>query len=164
MEELIATLGGKENALLLGVYACLFLVIAAYIYKLVAGFARLLARGIRSVRARKARRAEAGRRLAYALPERENEYLRERLQSVLREEPQDKSERSGRAELAYALKMLAEVRLAPLSPVERLEVEELSGALALYQSKQKWAGGDTRAVSDLLSRLVKLSAKYEIAI
>jgi hypothetical protein len=68
------------------------------------------------------------------------------------------------AKLGYARKMLAKIKEAPLSPVERIDVEEIARLVALYGRKEKWSAADVKSVSEIFSRLLKLSAKYDIAV
>ena len=115
---------------------------------------------------RRQQRAEIRRRLQFTLPDRENGYLRDRLHTALN---MDKEECCGEkremiARMGYARKMVGRLKEAPLTPVERIDVEELAGALAVYDRKGRWSASDMKAISEICSRLLKLAAKYEIAV
>lgn len=109
---------------------------------------------------RKRRRAELGRRLQFTLPDRENSYIRARLNTAL-QTGQDEAV-NGQINLAYARGLLAKIKEAPLSRAERLETDEMSKLMAFYIQKEKWSASDLSAVNDAFSRLLKLSAKYAV--
>ena len=115
---------------------------------------------------RKARREEKKRRVQFTLPDRENQYLRDRLQTALRTEREEAvlETRGSVARMGYARKLLAQVKESPLTPVERIDVEEFAKLLAAYDRKGKWSASDVKTVSEIFSRLLKLAAKYEIAV
>lgn len=113
----------------------------------------------RMVTERKRRRAEVARRLCYTLPDRENEYVRQRLNTALNadmgglEEP---------INLAYARGLLCKLKGEALTQAERLQIEETERAFAVYLAKEKWSAAELRAVNELCASLLKLSAKYAI--
>ena len=115
---------------------------------------------------RKARREEKKRRVQFTLPDRENQYLRDRLQTALRTEGEEAvlEKRGSVARMGYARKLLAQVKESPLTPVERIDVEEFAKLLAAYDRKGEWSASDVKTVSEIFSRLLKLAAKYEIAV
>lgn len=139
-----------EGALLGMGYACL------YIKEAVA----------KKIAERREKREERKRRLQFILPDRENGYLRDRLHVALNTEKEDVYSERWKigARLGYARKMLAKIKEAPLSPLERIDVEEMARLVALYERKGKWSSSDVKAVGEILSRLLKLSAKYDIAV
>ncbi len=163
--------GGDKELLLL---ASSFLCLTMLAFVLIVGGGYWLSWRIRlaCVRAqeRKKRRAATARRLKYTLPDRENSYVRARLNTALKAETGEEPKLLGGEKqsvglrLGYTRKMLARVREAALSPVERLDVEEMARLLALYVGKEKWSGADVKAINEMFSRLLKLSAKYEIAV
>lgn len=115
---------------------------------------------------RRQRRAEIKRRLQFTLPDRENGYLRDRLHTALNMNKEElcNEKRGMIARMGYARKMIARIKEAPLTPVERIDVEELAGVLALYDRKERWSASDVKTISEIFSRLIKLAAKYEIAV
>ncbi len=123
--------------------------------------------GLRSARIRRRQeRAEALRKTKFTLPDRDNAYLRARLNTVLQEKKDGDGIPRARADVRpdYAKRLLEGLKNTPISAVERLETEELGGALALYFKKEKLTEGDLSAVNEAFARLIKLSAKYEIAV
>lgn len=107
------------------------------------------------------------RKIEYTLPEQDNTYIRSRLNTVLRDPSAQGVENNGYKEtvrLAYARKLLERVKEAPLSVAERLETEEISRTFALYLSKAEWGAKEYRTVNELFSVLLKLSAKYSVAV
>lgn len=125
----------------------------------------LLAVRCKIVRRREARTA-LKRRIQFTLPDRENEYLRDRLRISLntkREEVVSERKQVG-VRIGYARKMIAKIKEASLTPTERIDVEEMAGLIAVYDSKEKWSASDVKVMSEVFSRLLKLSAKYGIAV
>ena len=143
------------------------------------GFGSLLLltalRGKRKRKARKKNKAEEQRRLQYALPDRENAFVRARLNTVLREEKTgetievetEKEEGNTtnaavKLRFAHARKLLSKLKDAPLSIGERLETEELAQVVGLYLQKSSLSGDDVRLVNEAFSRVLKLAAKYSV--
>ena len=111
-------------------------------------------------------RMERMRQLQYALPDRENTYVRARLHTVLQPQERDyKQLADGEpVRLSYAKKLLARVREAELSTAERLQAEDIGKVFALYMQKPRWDSADLRVVNDTFAALLKLSAKYAVAV
>ena len=114
----------------------------------------------RAQRRRKREGTGTCRKMEFTLPESQNSYVRARLNTVLREEPISGESRA--VELAYARELLCRLKSVPLAAAERLEIEEMGRALAVYGEKDAWSAYDLRAVNDCLGRLLRLSAKYTI--
>lgn len=110
---------------------------------------------------RRERRAEATRRLSYVLPDRDNAYVKARLQTALNAPEEETSEKHNFT-LAHARKLLARIKESPLTAVERLETEEMSRLLALYVQKERWTADDLRTANELFARILKLSGKYAV--
>ncbi len=103
------------------------------------------------------------RRVEYALPDKDNGYVRARLSTVLRCDSTAEEEREENSVcLSYARELLAKLKSAPLTQAERLEIEGLEGVFSLYIHKPKWSANDLCAVNGACSRLIKLSAKYAV--
>lgn len=111
-------------------------------------------------RAKKGQKRE-NRQVEFTLPEERNTYVRARLHTALNTERAD-GEESRAVELAYARELLCRLKNAPLATAERLEIDELGRALAVYGEKKTWSAYDLRAVNDCLGRLLRLSAKYTV--
>ena len=126
----------------------------------------------RKILERRLYRAEIKRRVQFTLPDKENGYLRDRLRTALHtaeiggldEEAFGANKKNVGIRLSYARKMLAKVKEAPLSPAERLDVEEMARLIFLYEKREKWSSSELKTVNEIFSRLLKLSAKYELAI
>ncbi len=158
--------GNWQLATLATVFACLLVLgIGAFlkiIYAIVGFFITIK----RLFRQRKRQRAQEKRDLEFTLPERGNAYLRARLHTSLNPDFalfNDEQEPPS-ARLGYAKKLLSCVQGAPLTPTERLEVEEMMGLLVAFTQKNGWTGTERKAVNDVLSKLIKLSAKYDVAV
>ena len=136
---LLSTLGG-------GAYLALFSVLAIK----------------KAVSERKRRREEAVRSIRYALPDRDNSFVRSRLQTALSIPEAGEEQKKGAFHLDHARSLLAKVKAAPLSVAERLETDEIGRLLGLYMKKDGWTASDLQAANEILSRLLKLSAKYAV--
>ena len=123
-------------------------------------FCALIAR--RVISTRKANRATVERRLQYTLPQRENMYVRERLNTALQVQGGGENEKKIKVRLGYARALLYKVQSAPLSVAERLQVEEMSKTFALYRGKDTWTAEELRGVNEWCAALLKLSAKYTV--
>ncbi len=110
---------------------------------------------------RKKMQAETAKRVEYALPQRENAYIRARLQDGLRVENEVKTTQV-RARLGYVRALLGKVKSAPLSIAERLQAEEMEKILSLYRGKTVWTVEELRGMNDMCAALLKLSAKYTV--
>ena len=115
----------------------------------------------KAVSERKQRRLEQVRTLSYVLPNRDNSYVRTRLQTALNQ-PTDDGESKRDFYLGHARDLLAKVQSAPLSTAEQLEAEEIAKLLGLYMKKDGWTASDRQTANDLFSRVLKLSAKYAV--
>ena len=123
-------------------------------------FCALTARKVISTR--KANRALVERRLQYTLPQRENMYVRERLDTALQVQSGEENEKKMKVRLGYARALLYKVQAAPLSTAERLQVEEMAKAFPLYREKETWTAEEVRGVNEWCAALLKLSAKYTV--
>ncbi len=159
----IAPFDREERVILLLTALCALLVTLLFFLRLGEIFHSLSQARRERKQRRRAQRIEETRALRYTLPERDNLYVRARLNTALQTGEQATDE-PVELRLGYARKMLAKVKEAALSPVERLDVEELSSLIALYIEKEKWSSEDRRAVNEAFAKLLKLSAKYEIAV
>ncbi len=123
----------------------------------------------RILRERKTRRREIRRRMQYMLPDRENSYVRTRLNTVLNvpKTGMDPDMDIAKADkntikLGYARQLLNKVREAPLSTAERLQAEEMERAFALYLHKDGWTAEELQAINEICACILKLSAKYSV--
>lgn len=120
------------------------------------------------IKRRRAEREEIRRRLQYTLPDKENTFVRARLNTVLQvpQTPTDYKKTAGGepVRLTYARKLLAKLLEAPLSAAERLQAEDIGKTFALYLKKETWDNADLRGINDTFSALLKLSAKYAVAV
>ena len=136
----------------------LLLVFAGGIYLLLFGVLSLR----KAIFERKKSRAEIARAVQYTLPQRENGYIRERLNTSLHIADGQDCAKQAHARLGYARVLLGKVKAAPLSVAERLQTEEMSKTFALYRGKSLWTVEELRDLNDLCAALLKLSAKYSV--
>ena len=159
---------GTERAVLSTVSCLIGLCfMAAFVYVLLT--CALIIRAV--VLRRKKRRAEILRKVQYTLPEKDNSYIRSRLNTALnaanvpthKEMPLPKDEGVKEDfQAGYARKLLAKLQEAPLTKAERLEMQEVSRLFSAYLKKSRWTVEDVRLINDMFSYLLKISAKYAI--
>lgn len=113
----------------------------------------------KKLRARKHARIEKERALQYTLPDRDNEFVRNRLQTVLCKEDEQTCEG---VDLAYAREMLAKLGSTKVTVAERLELSEMGALFALCIRKDTLTASEIRMLGDAFGRLLKLSAKYAL--
>lgn len=102
------------------------------------------------------------RGVEYALPSGENRYLRDRLNTALRVDNDEKEKSEYVVCLSYARELLAKLKSAELTQAERVELQNLEALFSLYFYKKEWSVKDLRTVNDGCARLLKLSAKYAV--
>lgn len=128
--------------------------------------ATLIAFNIRSkVLKRRIQREEMLRKLKFTLPDKDNSYVKNRLNTVLQSESKIEPEPDGEKKtfrLEHARQLLAKIKEAPLTRAERLEMEELSKLFNAYLKKYKWTSEDVRLLNEMFAYLLKLSAKYSV--
>ena len=125
---------------------------------------------------RKKRRADILRKVQYTLPEKDNTYIRARLNQALNTAniPICKAEEANLIKqtfpkgdkedihASYARKMLEKLQEAPLTKVERLEMQEVARLFSALLKKSRWTVEDVRLMNDMFSYLLKISAKYAV--
>lgn len=138
----------------------------AYLLAVFAGLVYLLLISLLALRRlrieRKRRRQEIARRLQYTLPQRENTYIRTRLNTALRTSEVGENELQLAVQLGYTHDLLGKLRAAPLSVAERLQTEEMGKLLNLYKGKENWTVHELNGLNDVCAALLKLSAKYAV--
>ncbi len=115
---------------------------------------------------RRLKKEEQLRRVQFALPDKENAFVRTRLHTAL-QVPSVLEERQALPSIvrfSYAKKLLAKVLESPLSPAERLQAEDIGKIFALYLKKEAIGEVDLRGINETFAALLKLSAKYEVAV
>ena len=139
----------KKSAFVLAVFA-------GMVYLLLISLLALRRSRIERIR----RRKEISRRLQYTLPQRENTYIRTRLNTAL--QVVGESEVSLAVQLGYTHELLNRLWSAPLSVAERLQTEEIGKLLNLYKGKERWTAREVNGLNDVCATLLKLSAKYAV--
>lgn len=151
-----------------------FLLVVAVGFSFIgAGFYALMTCGLiwrAHILRRRKRRAEILRKVQYTLPEKDNTYIRERLNTALHTNvPAGKTENASQEigskenlQTSYARKLLEKLQEAPLTKAERLEMQEVSRLFSAYLRKSCWTVEDVRLINDMFSYLLKISAKYAL--
>ena len=113
---------------------------------------------------RRKKRKRVNRELKFALPDRENTFVRSRLSTVLNVEfcEAEKQEEKLAIECSQALKMLDKISSAPLSTAEKIEVGQMQGDLRAFEEKERFSAKEVSSINEKFARLLKLSAKYGV--
>ena len=160
LREINAWLNASGNFVILVFFA--LAVLGGLVYPLVFLCIRLKKR----VKKRRDYRRKIERKLHFTLPDKENAFVRTRLNTVL-QVVEESSDGENRAEeyfrLEYVRRLLFAVKNAEISAVERLEITELVALFEMYARKTEWNSTEVRAVNDAFSRVLKLAAKYSVA-
>ena len=110
--------------------------------------------------------AEQERKLQFALPDKNDEFVRVRLHSVLNEHARaiDTETRALSKEFSfvYIKKLLAVLKEAELSVADKIKMSDYLSLVGVYTVKPEWTGKDLQTVNELLSAVIKLSAKYAV--
>lgn len=157
--HLLVISGMKISIVRIVTYLGVMLCTCAFAY----GFALVFV-GIRGyIIKRKKEREKVERAVCYTLPASKNEYIRNRLHTVLREEEKENEEPLNLS-FSWAWRTVLRLQNAKLSLTERLEVERLTNLLSQYKRKQSFATEDVLLLNDAFSKLMKLSAKYNVSV
>lgn len=119
---------------------------------------------------RKKKRAQILRKLQFTLPDKDNTYVRSRLNTALRTQEKDEKpsieldceNKNELLRLEHVRKLLSRIKDAPLNKAERLETEEMAKMFSAYLHKNKWTPSDVRVMNELFSALLKIAAKYAV--
>lgn len=123
---------------------------------------------VRKKTAEKRGREAINRTAMFTLPDRENTFVRDKLNTSLRcdtlgrEAPADYDLEAEKLKLTYVRSLLTSLKKAPLSMGDRLEVNGVSQKITRYALKNKLTSEETRDLNDGFSLLLKMSAKYSI--
>ena len=118
----------------------------------------------KAMRRKRLRCAEMERDVIFTLPDRENSFIRDRLNTALRsgEKPisHKLAEEGFRADHARAL--IAKLKAAPLSVAERIEVDGVSSYLTECAFKNELEWEEIARLNERLCSALKLAAKYSL--
>ena len=107
------------------------------------------------------RAKKEAKRTEYTLPDRENGYLRERLETVL-SAPQSTETRPFDVATEYIKQTVAKLRAATLSAVDRMRLDEIVKAVAAYEMKGQLTGREQKELNVCLAEILKMAAKYGV--
>lgn len=119
-------------------------------------------------RLRREKKLQESRQAMFTLPDRENTFVRDRLNTSLQAAGEEKSEgeeydlEESKLRLNHVREMLAKLKSAPLSPGDRLETEGISRLITLYATKNLLSAKEIRDLNDCLSAVLKMTAKYAL--
>lgn len=144
-------------------WVCCFLLVYCLILSSVVLFLCLKKR--KEVRQKKWKTAQ--REFEFALPDKDNSFVRERLTGALKADSENKEQgvvllKDMDLKLDYTRKTLAKLKALSLTPADRLEVNRISKTVTFFALKNALSPTETRSLNDCFSRLLKLSAKYAV--
>lgn len=102
------------------------------------------------------------KRLEYVLPDRDNGYVRARLNTVLHVGEREEGLPQGEFRFAHARKLLAAIKQKPLSTPERLQVQDMEKLFHVYLQKDTLRAEEVQLLSDTFAALIKLAAKHAL--
>ena len=102
------------------------------------------------------------KRLEYVLPDRDNGYVRARLNTVLHVGEREEGLPQGEFRFAHARKLLAAIKQKPLSTPERLQVQDMEKLFHVYLQKDSLRAEEVQLLSDTFAALIKLAAKHAL--
>jgi len=115
---------------------------------------------------RKRERAERARRLQFSLPDKDNSFLRARLNNVLKTPDKDENFQSpieaDGVRFAYVQEMVQKALSAPLSSSDRFDLEETAKLFKAVSLREKWSDKDVRIMNDCCLKTLKVLAKYAL--
>lgn len=117
------------------------------------------------IQTRREQRLKRKRQLQFTLPEKDNSFIRARLNTVLKSESEQETIQEPHAidfRLAYAKQLLVKLKEQKLSTADSLKREEFSALIGAYANKLQCTASDLRTLNDALAGLLKLSAKYAV--
>ena len=130
-----------------------------------AGSLYLILRTVLALKAKIKRRLKTERQLQFTLPEKDNSFIRARLNTVLKSENEQETVQEPQAvdfRLGYAKQLLMKLKEQKLSTADSLKREEFSALIGAYTNKLQCTASDLRTLNDALAGLLKLSAKYAV--
>lgn len=110
---------------------------------------------------KKRKSREEGKALLFTLPDKENLFIRERLNTSLSPK-EEQYFSSSDLQMEYMRKCIVKLKGAKLSPADRLAVENYSRIITAYMSAEALSAQELRGVNDTFSALLKMSAKYAV--
>lgn len=115
------------------------------------------------MRKKRAAKEKTRRNLQFTLPDKENTFIRERLQQALNNPNIEKRVQSQTIFVFfYAQKLLAQIGVKSLTTPDKLEVMEMQKLFNAYAEQPGWTVEEIRSVNDCFARVLKLCAKYDV--
>ncbi|MBQ8884923.1 MAG: hypothetical protein IJY62_00900 [Clostridia bacterium] len=102
----------------------------------------------------------------FTLPDRENTFVRDKLNTTLNyvseQRADDYNMEEERLRLDFVRTLLQKLKKAPLSVGDRLEVNAVSQKITRYALQNRLTTEETRDLNDGFSLILKMSAKYSL--
>ena len=111
------------------------------------------------------RKAQMERDRTFTLPDRENEFVKERLKNHLKPQKEGLKEYKFSEcvpSFDYTRSVLSKLKAAPLSVADRLQTQGISNDVTHFAFQERLSPEDVRVLNDRLSEMIKLSAKYAV--
>ena len=98
----------------------------------------------------------------YVLPERNNELLRDRLKTRLCQGEEREILTAEAFQLPYVQKTLTKLKVAQLSPADRLVVEGIADEVEKHRFQKTLSSEELRRLNESFGKVLKLAAKYAV--
>ncbi len=102
------------------------------------------------------------KRLEYVLPDRDNSFVRARLNTVLHVGEREEGLPQGEFRFAHARRLLTKIKDKPLSMPERLQVQDMEKLFCAYLQKDTLRAEEVQLLSDTFAALIKLAARHAL--
>ncbi len=125
----------------------------------------LVSLGKRRKKAALRRKAAIEREAEFTLPDKENEFVKERLKNHLKPQKEGLKEYKFSEcvpSFDYTRSVLSKLKAAPLSVADRLQAQGISRDVTHFAFQERLSPEDVRVLNDRLSEMIKLSAKYAL--
>ena len=125
----------------------------------------LVSLGKRRKKAALRRKAAVERNAEFTLPDKENEFVKERLKNHLKPQTDGLKEYKFSEcvpSFDYTRSVLSKLKAAPLSVADRLQAQGISHDVTHFAFQERLSPEDVRVLNDRLAEMIKLSAKYSI--
>ncbi len=104
---------------------------------------------------------------SFTLPDRENSFVRERLNGVLREKRETDDKKifavdGEKLRLEYVRGLISKTKASPISAADRLEINRLSKRITEIVSQELLTLRETYELSDCFLSVIRLAAKYAV--
>ena len=140
-------------------FLCILISLTSFLYFCICAYVDISA----CLLQRKKRRKEQAKQRLFTLPDKENSFVQERLQTALHIRKKDEVMLSAeQLHLEYMRKILTRLKSAKLTPSDRLAVENYSRLITCYMSSGQLSVEETQGLNECFGNILKLCGKYAV--